>query len=338
MFLKFTPQKAAYRTSGVKGFVSYLEKENSGKAPGEKKMFFNQDQEEIPPSRVIREIDSNTSGLKKKDPKYYTLTIKPTRRELDHINSSTTVLKAYTREVMKEYARVFDREINGRPLTVDDVLYFAKIEHQTAYKHTDPHVVENAPFLSQIANLKKEIGKIHQGELQGNIASLTREIERMAEKAPHKIQGQVVEEGMLRPGLRTHVHVILSRKDASNTHGLSPGCSSPNYTMNIKGRVIKKGFGRDRFIGKANDAFDKLFNFDRNYVETYAAQKLFKKDPHKYYTQLNALPREEKETAFRLLEEKRTPVPGVSAALSRFALKQVKKVLDAGLRSGEMGV
>ncbi|MDG1821034.1 MAG: pantoate--beta-alanine ligase, partial [Methylophilaceae bacterium] len=40
-------------------------------------------------------------------------------------------LKKYTRAIMNDYATSFNREINGKPITVDDIKYFAKIEHQT---------------------------------------------------------------------------------------------------------------------------------------------------------------------------------------------------------------
>ena len=70
---------------------------------------------------------------------------------------------------MKDYVASFNREINGRPITIDDIKYYAKIEHQRSFKGSDLQVRENQPFATKILQLKNEIRKIENGTLQGNI-------------------------------------------------------------------------------------------------------------------------------------------------------------------------
>ena len=138
MYITISPQKLGGAFSQSAGdFVNYLEKENQGKDLSEKEFFFNQQEDGIKPFQVIKEIDGNTDRLKLKEPKYYSITINPSRYELQHIRSNPEKLKAFVREAMKEYASSFHREINGRPVSIDDIKYFAKIEQERSYKTND---------------------------------------------------------------------------------------------------------------------------------------------------------------------------------------------------------
>ena len=141
MYITITPQKlgANYSQSSA-GFVDYLEKENQlPDIENDHEFFFNQKEDDISPEVVIKEIDANTSKLKKIEPKFYSITVNPSQYELKKLQNSSDALKQYTRELMKDYASCFNREINGRPVTLNDIKYFAKIEHQRAIKGTDFH-------------------------------------------------------------------------------------------------------------------------------------------------------------------------------------------------------
>ena len=72
---------------------------------------------------MIKEIDANTAKLKTTEPRYYSLTINPSQRELMHIQNDPEKLKVYTRELMKDYAASFNREINRRPIQASDIKY-----------------------------------------------------------------------------------------------------------------------------------------------------------------------------------------------------------------------
>ena len=124
-------------------FVAYLEKENEGKRPELHEQFFDQYNDNIPPEKVVREIDGNTAKLKRREPKFYSLTINPSQRELKSINNDPALLRRYVREIMKDYAASFHRET---PVRVDSIKYYAKIEHERTFKGFDrenqgkPHI------------------------------------------------------------------------------------------------------------------------------------------------------------------------------------------------------
>ena len=84
------------------------------------------------------------------------------------------------------------------------------------------------------------------------------------------------------PGL--HVHIIVSRKDATNRFKLSP---MTNHRGGSAG-VIKRGFDRDSFYRECEKIFDKATGFDRS--------------PDKSYDYLNAMKHgsiEQRETLIR---------------------------------------
>jgi hypothetical protein len=94
MYITITPQKLGDNYSqSSSDFVSYLEKENEGKSVDELEHFFNQYSEEISSSEVIKEIDSNTSKLKKTEPKFYSITVNPSQHELKRLQNHSEELK-----------------------------------------------------------------------------------------------------------------------------------------------------------------------------------------------------------------------------------------------------
>jgi hypothetical protein len=78
-----------------------------------------------------------------------------------------------------------------------------------------------------------------------------------------------------KPGgeLDMHAHIIVSRKDVSNTKKISP---QTNHRGNGKTGTAKGGFNRSEFYNQAEQSFDKRFNHDRNYKESYEYQNAMK--------------------------------------------------------------
>ena len=111
MYIAITRQELGDNFRGsARDFVNYLGKENEGKEPEQLEGYFNQEETNIDAERVIAEIDANTAKLKKREPKFYSLVVSPSQRELRHIGNSTEKLRQYTREVMKAYATSFYRD------------------------------------------------------------------------------------------------------------------------------------------------------------------------------------------------------------------------------------
>lgn len=344
MYITITAQKVDgnYAQSAA-DFVAYLEKENEGKSLEETEHFFDQYGEEISAKDVIKEIDANTTKLKQKEPKFYSITLNPSARELRHIQDSPEALKRYTREAMKEYAKAFNREIDGRPVTVDDIKYYAKIERQRTFKGNDRQVMENQPYATKILKLKQEIRSVERGETNGNIRKLQRDIQRLEKEAPHQFNGQRIVRDMPKPGPQSHVHIIVSRKDVSNRYSLSPGSKYKASEVEMNGKTVKRGFDRDTFIKNAEKTYDGMFGYKRNYVESYKARKTFLNDPKLYFSTITKLPANERAAAFKLLQKTGAntallSIPTNNLQLTIKAIKVLKKGIGKAIESGSIGI
>ncbi|MEO2072593.1 MAG: MobB family relaxase [Zunongwangia sp.] len=339
MYINITAQKLGTNYSQSSAdFVDYLEKENEGLEKEEMEHFFNQYGDEISAKEVVKEIDGNTAKLKKKEPKFYSITVSPSKYELRKLENSSEDLKRYTRELMKDYAASFNREINGRPVTVDDIKYYAKIEHQRTFKGTDFQVRENQPFATKILELKQEVRKIQQG----NIDKLKLKIAKLEREAPHQQNGKRIVQGMKKAGNQSHIHIIVSRKDASNSFSLSPGSKHKASEVKMHGKKVKRGFDRDQFFERAEKTFDNTFGYKRNYAETYKAKKDFVKNPKLYFAALMKLPANETALAFKMMGKSGVPlIPNIPTSKSQLALgvfKRLRKGAEIAVKSSSIGI
>lgn len=341
MYITITPQKIGDNYSqSSSDFVSYLEKENDGKSMEEMEHFFNQYGEEISSAEVIREIDKNTYKLKKTEPKFYSITINPSVSELKRLQNNSEDLKRYTRELMKDYAKAFYREL---PVSIDDIKYYAKVEHQRTYKGTDKKVQENQPYATKILQLKNDIRKIHKGDLEGNIKRLKVEITRLEKEAPHQQNGKRIVRGMTKEGSQSHIHIIVSRKDMTNRYSLSPGSKHKASEVVMSGKKVKRGFNRDEFFKNSEKTFDILFQYKRNYVESYAARKAFINNPDKYFASIMGLPTNQRVIAFKLLSKtgmntSLLNIPTNKVQLVLKAVKNLKRGVDKAIQSSSIGI
>ena len=214
MNIKIVASESGSNTGSSKRVVNYLEKENKGKAPSEKEWFFSHERDRVGLREVIESLDANKKKLSKKDAKFFMVNISPSQKELEWIGNDPEKLRAYTREVMDQYAKNFGKGLKG-----EDLLYYAKIEQHRYYKGTDPEVRR---------------GKLKQGEKK--------------------------------PGLQTHIHVLVSRKDKANRLKLSP----LSHHRNTQKGPVKGGFDRERFVQRAEEGFDQLFGYVRGKEETFS--------------------------------------------------------------------
>ena len=339
MYIAITRQQLGDNFRGsVRDFVNYLEKENEGKSPKQQELYFNQEENNIEAERVIAEIDANTTKLGKKDPKFYSIVVSPSKRELEHIGNDPEKLKEYTRELMRTYAVSFYRD---REVTVKDILYFAKLERQRSFSEKDKAVRENQPFATQILELKRQIWNIERGEGQGNVIKLKERIQTLEKEAPHQQNGKRIVPGMAKEGHQSHVHIIVSRKDVTNSHSLSPGSKFRTSETTLNGETVKQGFDRDRFFRSAEKTFDQKYGYRRNFVETYHARNLMDKDPKRFFALLLGLPTHEKQAARQLLYKVGVKVPTLTTnkvQLAYKALMQLRKGIGKAMESGSIGI
>ncbi|MBJ6369848.1 MobB family relaxase [Snuella sedimenti] len=341
MYISITKQHLDTTFSKSCGdFVDYLEKENRDKSPELQEHFFDQHNDHVSPKHVVKDIDGNTAKLRKNEPKFYSLTISPSQRELKHIGNDPDKLRQYVRETMKAYASSFYRDF---PVSVDSIKYYAKIEYERTYKGFDREIKENQPYRAKIVKLEHDLVKINRGELKGNTKAIQKTIDRLRAEAPHHMDGKMIEQGMKKQGFQTHVHIIVSRKDVTNQLSLSPGSSHKASEVILNGNPVKRGFDRDAFFEKAEKTFDTLFKYDRNFVERYSAHKMYKKDTYKFFAHLMALPTNEKSIAFKIMGKSGMHIPDLNiptnqVQLALKAFKQLKRTIDVAKGTGSIGI
>ena len=343
MYITITPQKLGTNYSQSSAdFVGYLEKENEGIKEADMEHFFNQYGDEISAEEVVKEIDGNTAKLEKHEPRFYSITVSPSKYELRKLQNSSEDLKRYTRELMKDYVASFNREIKGRPVSIDDIKYYAKIEHQRTFKGTDFQVKENQPFATKILQLKTDIRNVQEGRAEGNIKRMKKEITKLESQAPHQQNGKRIVQGMAKDGNQSHIHIIVSRKDASNRFSLSPGSKYKASDVKLNGKTVKRGFDRDKFFEKAEKTFDKTFGYKRNFAETYKARKDFVKNPNLYFAALMKLPANEKALAFKMITKTGLPiVPSIPVSQTQIALrifKRLRRGAEVAIKSSSIGI
>ncbi len=323
-------------------FVGYLEKENQGLEQQDMEHFFNQYGDEISAEEVIKEIDGNTAKLEKHEPRFYSITVSPSKYELRKLQNSSEDLKRYTRELMKDYVASFNREIKGRPVNIDDIKYYAKIEHQRTFKGIDFQVKENQPFATKILQLKTEIRNVQEGRAEGNIKRMKKQIAKLERQAPHQQNGKRIVQGMQKDGNQSHIHIIVSRKDASNRFSLSPGSKYRASDVKLNGETVKRGFDRDKFFERAEKTFDKTFGYKRNFAETYKARKDFVKNPNLYFAALMKLPANEKALAFKMIAKTGLPIaPNIPVSQTQIALRILKRLrrgAEIAIKSSSIGI
>lgn len=151
-----------------------------------------------------------------------------------------------------------------RKLAKDDLKYFAKIENQRTYKVTNKFdyklIKENKETLEKIDVLLKES--------KGQITSPIKDLQNKLHLDKHT--KEVVAEGMIKGGNNKHIHIVVSRYDATLPKhlkmSLSPVSNQKDAQM-PNGKQV--GFNRDNYFKKAEKLFDNKFDYSRQYENTY---------------------------------------------------------------------
>lgn len=281
--------------SGNKGssaqLVNYLDKENkeleknANLAPNRsmevdtrnrQQYFFNHKSDAISQIKAREAIDNNIAKLGKKDAKFYAPTISFSKNELKHISSIATegrhvndttqmnnsefgryndLLRKYSRAVMDNYAKNFNREEKGLK-SGKDLVYYAKIEHDRALKGNDKEV--------RFGNAKS---------------------------------------GDKKPGLQSHVHVIVSRKDQTQRLKLSPVANEKSTTRTIGNNKYHVGFDRKQWIAQNEKSFDNMFHYQRKEIEKFAIQNSLKNGSREEKIETQLKISQEKEAAVELNQQ-----------------------------------
>jgi len=160
MYVKIHSSKKDNNKGSCNALINYLEKENLEKDLLNHEKFFDQKSSDVSFHSVQATIDNNTGKLGKEETKFYMISVNPSKDELRHIGRKVSgrdikdisqltaielkryeeALKDYTRRVMDEYAKNFNRG-----LTSENLVYFGKVEH-TRYHGRDSAEVKEGLY------------------------------------------------------------------------------------------------------------------------------------------------------------------------------------------------
>ncbi|MEQ8882699.1 MAG: MobB family relaxase [Fulvivirga sp.] len=293
------PKYADGNKGSSKAIMDYLDKENEGiESNVQQQHFFSNYEDYVTKSEAIHGIDFNRKGLKNNETKFYEMSISFSEKESNHLKQISDTqqkldsnIRSYVRDVMDEYAKNFDRKIDGKQLSGNDLVYYAKIERQRRYDGT----TKNKELKSQFVHNYRIRAKAEDLRLIGEKAKAA-EVEKQYIKNPI---GQVILPGNVKEGNNLHVHVVVSRRDASQSVSLSPLANSKGSMNKLNGKDVKIGFNRDNFKERSESRFDELFDYARNksdYYKTLLQGKALRngvskfntvvRDPEKYASNL----------------------------------------------------
>jgi hypothetical protein len=160
MYVKIHSSKKDNNRGSCNALINYLEKENLEKDLLNQEKFFDQKSSDVSFHSVQATIDNNKGKLGKEETKFYMISVNPSKDELRHIGRKVSgrdikdisqltaielkryeeALKDYTRRVMDEYAKNFNRG-----LTSENLVYFGKVEH-TRYHGRDSAEVKEGLY------------------------------------------------------------------------------------------------------------------------------------------------------------------------------------------------
>lgn len=140
--------EAGTNTGSSVKLATYLEKEKEENQEGKKEQFFSASSNACNKWEVIQKVDENGKGqgLKSHEDRFYSVIIAPSKEELKHIGNDSEKLKDYTRGVMENYAKNFNKGVESK-----DLVWYAKVEHERKYNHYDQEVKD---------------GKVQRGDLK----------------------------------------------------------------------------------------------------------------------------------------------------------------------------
>nr|WP_297911611.1 DUF5712 family protein [uncultured Allomuricauda sp.] len=210
----------------------YLSKEDQVKDHFDKTGFFNYEGEGYRTSDAIRTIDGYKGKLGKSESKFFMLTINPSERELRHIMPiGSTDIKSLQGQQLESYERALQE-------------YTKRVMDNYANSFDRGVDGKDLVFFAKIE---------HERQYKGDEA---------------KKLG--VERGTNKPGLQSHIHVVVHRYNKDQTMKLSPLGKKKATGKNtvLRGESVKSGFNHMDFRERNEESFDKMFGYARKQEET----------------------------------------------------------------------
>lgn len=241
MFIRIHhPKKTQSGNSGsCNSLINYLEKENEQDDMGleNQEYFFTHDSDMVSSNEVINRIDKNVAKLSKKEARFYMISINPSAKEQQFLAQKVTGRKINSPEELTNIERKqFDQELKEYSKNVMD---------------------------SYAQNFNKGLdGKdiVYFGKV---------EHERKYSRHDDIVKSGDKKAGELKNGFQAHVHIVVSRKDATNKIRLSPFANHKNSKNVLNGAKVQIGFDRKKFVEEGERKFDSQFNYQRHIKDSF---------------------------------------------------------------------
>lgn len=266
MHISYKAHNFKEKGTSSKGVFEYLTKEDLDK---EEARFFNHDSNNITIDEAVKGIDENKGAHGNKVAKFYLINVSPSKKELEYLDqlaekfSNTTeinnvskaelkrkyfnlMLEEYAKKTMENYAENFNRDKK-----VDDLVYYAKIEHKRSYKEYENDVKHNKnidKLIKENPNEKEDLEKLYNRNSQGKVLRLNMEKE----------------------GFNSHIHIVVSRYEKEGEIREKASLSPMSKAIESTGfNNSKVGFSRDEMSNKSEKTFDEMFSYERQHNEKY---------------------------------------------------------------------
>ncbi|MFD2827618.1 DUF5712 family protein [Leeuwenhoekiella polynyae] len=251
-------------TGSCATLTNYLDKENReletlinnknnlnaiGVFQSRKQDFFNHSRVDISAIEVIDSIDNNIKKLGKTDAKYFAPTISFSQTELQHIISLASKRK----------------EINSVwQLTSNEYDKYNKLLKDYVKKVMDNYAVN---FNRQDKGLKTGKDLLYFAKIEHF---------RKFRGTDDEVKKGIFKTGDYKPGLNSHAHIVVSRKDRTQRLKLTPTTKERSTQRSIGGNSYQVGFDRMKWITNNEKSFDDFFQYRRTELEKFQNQYILK--------------------------------------------------------------
>ncbi len=219
-----------------------------------KQNFFTSIETNVGFIEVVGSIDKNISKLGKKDAKFFAPTISFSKNEQQHLVSKVTN--------KGDINSVFD-------LTPKEFTQYNNLLIQYAREAMD--------------NYATNFNRRHKGLVDGSDLLYFGKVEhfRKYKGIDKEVKNGNSKTGDYKPGLQSHIHIIVSRKDVTQKMKLDPTTKERFTKRKIGDNPYTVGFNRNNWIKLNEESFDKLFKYNRPKLERFETQNILKNgSPH----------------------------------------------------------
>jgi Family of unknown function (DUF5712) len=244
-----------------------------------KQRFFTALETNISTIEVISTIDANKKKLGANDAKYFAPSISFSKYELEHL--------AFLATGKRNIESVWD-------LSLKEIEEYNRLIREYGQKVMDNYALN---FNRQDKGIQAGTDLVYFGKIE--------HFRKFKGTDKDVIKGKV-KSGTFKPGLQSHIHCIVSRKDKTQQLKLSPTCNEINTKRVIGGNNYQVGFDRVKWIEMNERTFDEHFKYQRKELEKFKNQNILKNGSPLEKHELNELLKANQTSIHKTIEHRKS--------------------------------